>query len=147
MKLGLSGSPSVLHTFDSNEIPTFVYPDVPRADLSFYVQGGTLDSKIVEFDNPLRSPTRVIKLHNAGMRKCLQLPDKSMAIFGSQYLNGATAAVTRLYTTGTYKTFLVSPTYQSGWYYDAVFLGGDRQFAATRLVDDGRAVLDWVSFK
>lgn len=147
MKLGLSGSPSVLHTFDSNEIPTFVYPDVPRADLSFYVQGGTLDSKIVEFDNPLRSPTRVIKLHNAGMRKCLQLPDRSMAIFGSQYLNGATAAVTRLYTTGIYKTFLVEPTYQSGWYYDAVFLGGDRQFAATRLVDDGRAVLDWVSFK
>lgn len=147
VKLGSTDQPLALHTFPLEDVANFVYPDVPKSSLSFILRKSDLDSELVEFDEQFRGPTRVINLHNAGLRKCLQLPDGSFAIFGSQYQKSATAAVIRVYNTGNYHVFLVEPPYQSGWYYDAAFLGGDRSFAATRLVDDGRAVLDWVAFK
>lgn len=147
MRLASTDAPLVLHTFEPNDNPAFIYPDVPRPDLQVAVTNGTVNAKVIEFDDQLRRPMRVIKLQNAGVKKGLELPDGSIAIFGSQYHNGATAAVTRIYGDGTSKGFLVQPLYQSGWYYDAVLVDGKKQCAAVRLVDDGRAVLDWVSFK
>ncbi len=107
----------------------------------------TLDTEILDFDGELRGPKQTMTLHNTGVKKCLGLADGSIAIFGSEFHSGATAAITRVYKDGGHKGFIVEPAHQSGWYYDAASVGGINAFAAVRLVDDGRAVLDWVSFK
>jgi hypothetical protein len=147
MRLASTDVPLALHTFESNVIPLFIYPDAPAYNLRFALTTGTLDPKVVDFDVQRRTSSSVIALYNTGVKKGLELQDGSIAIFGGQYRNGATAGVTRVYKDGSSKGFLVEPPYQSGWYYDAVLVDGKKQFAAVRLVDDGRAVLDWVSFK
>ncbi len=147
IKMGPTGEVMARHSFSDDDNPAPVYAVVPRSNVRMALFNDTLHTEIIDLDDQLRGPTRVIKLHNAGVKKCLELPDGSIAIFGSQYHNGATAAVTRVYRDGSSRGFLVEPPYQSGWYYDAVLVGSDKQFAAVRLVDDGRAVLDWVSFK
>jgi hypothetical protein len=107
----------------------------------------TLDTEIFHFDDKMQGPPRTLKMHNVGVKKCLELPDGSLAIFGSQFHNSATAAVMRVYKDGSSKGFLVQPPYQSGWYEDAAFTGDKNQFVAARVVNSGQAVLDWISFK
>jgi hypothetical protein len=87
----------------------------------------TLETEILRFDDQLRGPTGKLKLYNVGVKKCLELPDGSIAIFGSQFHNSATAAVTRIYKDGSSKGFLLESPYQSPWYEDAVFTGNYRQ--------------------
>lgn len=107
----------------------------------------TLDTEIFHFDDKIQSSPTTVKLRNAGVKKCIELPDGSLAIFGSQFHNSATAAVTRVYKDGSSKGFVIQPPYQSPWYEDATFTGDKNQFAAIRLVNGGQAVLDWVSFR
>jgi hypothetical protein len=107
----------------------------------------TMDTQFLHFDDQLRGPNRSVKLHNVGIKKCLALADDSIAIFGSQFHNGATAAVTRIYKDGSSKGFLVEPPYRSPWYEDATLTGNKNQVAAVRSVGPGQAVLDWISFK
>jgi hypothetical protein len=104
-------------------------------------------TEIFDLDGQLRGPTRTLKLHNVGVKKCLELLDGTVAIFGSQFTDSATAAITRVYKDGGYKTFLVQPQHQSPWYIDAVLTGNDDEIAAVRQVDSGYAIVDFLSFK
>lgn len=106
----------------------------------------TYKTEVADFDEQLRGPLHVWKLENAGVKKAVEFADGSVAVFGSQFLNGATASVARLYTNGNSRGFLVQPSHQSGWFSDAVSSGSDKEFATVRQVNGG-AVLAWVSFK
>jgi hypothetical protein len=89
----------------------------------------------------------MIELNNAGVKKCLELSDGSIAIFGSQFHGIATAAVTRLYKDGTSKGFLLEPQNQSPWFIDAAYTGHGTQFVAVRSTVDGGMVVEWISFR
>jgi hypothetical protein len=146
IKFGASGEVIARHVFSDDDNPELVRPAAPRSDLRVVLMQDTLKTQVVDLDDRLH-PTRVIKLHNAGVKQCLGLPDGSLAIFGSVFHNTATAAVTRVYSDGTSKTFPVEPENQSAWYYDAVYLGERAEFAAVRSAGDQQAVLDFVSFE
>jgi len=88
-------------------------------------------TEILDFDEQLQGPARTLKLHNVGVNKSLALSDGTIVILGSQYTDSATAAVTRVYKDGGYKSFLVEPPHQSPWYIDAVLIG-NRACAITK---------------
>jgi hypothetical protein len=137
----------------SKPLPEGDYKLVHTASISSTVEivgtssSSTMDTQFLQFDDQLRGPNRSVKLHNVGIKTCLALADGSIAIFGSQFHNGATAAVTRIYKDGSSKGFLVEPPYRSPWYEDATLTGNRNQVAAVRSVGPGQAVLDWISFK
>jgi hypothetical protein len=146
VKIGASGEILARRTLPEAEYK-LVHPVSIGSAVSAVGMRTTLDTEIFHFDDKMQGPTRTMKVRNAGVKKCIELPDGSLAIFGSQFHNSATAAVTRVYKDGSSKGFLVQPPYQSGWYEDAEFIGDKYQFAAVRWVNGGQAVLDWVSFK
>jgi hypothetical protein len=135
----------------SKPLPEGDYKLVHTASISstgeIVVMSSTMDTQFLQFDDQLRGPNRSVKLHNVGIKKCLALADGSIAIFGSRFHNGATAAVTRIYKDGSSKGFLAEPPYRSPWYEDATLTGNRNQVAAVRSVGPGQAVLDWISFK
>jgi hypothetical protein len=147
IKMASTGDVVSRHAFSDDDGPQLICPVQPRAEVRVALFKDTLKTVIVDFDDQLRGPKHVISLHNAGVKKPLELPDGSIAIFGSQFHGTATAAVTRVYKDGSSKGFLVEPQKQSGWFYDAVYTGNRNEFAAVRSVDDLRAVLDWISFR
>jgi hypothetical protein len=104
-------------------------------------------TEILDFDDHLRGPKRTLKLYNVGVSKSLALSDGTIAIFGSQFTDSATAAVTRVYKDGRYKSLLVEPPHQSPWYIDAVLTGNRNEIAAVRRVDSGYAIVDFLSFQ
>jgi hypothetical protein len=146
IKIGPSGDIVARHVFSDSDNPELVRPTMPRSDLRVALLQDTLKTEIVDLDEQLH-PTRTIKLHNAGVKQCVALPDGSMAIFGSQFHDIASAAVTRVYKDGSSKAFPVEPAIGSPWYIDAVLTGNPAQFAAVRIANYNEAVLDWVSFK
>ncbi len=137
----------------SKPLPEGDYKLVHTASISSTVEivgtssSSTMNTQFLQFDDQLRGPNWSVKLHNVGIKKCLALADGSIAIFGSQFHNGATAAVTRIYKDGSFKGFLVEPPYRSPWYEDATLTGNKNEVAAVRSVGPGQAVLDWISFK
>jgi len=146
LKLGPTGEIIARHALSDDASLVPVYPIEPRSDVRLALKIDTLKTEIIDLDDQLQGPTRVIKLHNAGVNKCLELRDGSIAIFGSQFHNGATAAITRVYKDGSSKGFVHEPPYESPWYYDAVVTGKKNEFAATRSVGLLQAVLEWISF-
>jgi hypothetical protein len=148
-RMSATGAIVARHVFDADDNPTMVYPAVPRSDLYVALAVDTLKTDVIHLDDQLRGPTRVIELHNAGIKKCLELPDGSIAIFGSQFHNIASAAVTRVYKDGTSKGFLVEGAIGSPWYFDAVLTNNPNvsEFAAVRISNVTDAVVDWISFK
>jgi hypothetical protein len=134
------------HALTSGDNPSFVYPAVPRAGLRLALFETTLKTEIVDLDDQLH-PKRKIELHNAGVKKCLELSDGSIAIFGSQFHGIATAAVIRLYKDGRSEGFLVEPRNQSPWFIDAAYTGQGTQFVAVRSTVDLRVVVEWISFQ
>jgi hypothetical protein len=127
----------------------FIHPLVASSNVRVATMLSTQETVIQEFDKDLNGPTRTTKLINTGIKRCLELVDGSFALFGSQYLSGATASVARVYKNGDIKNFLVQPKFQSGWFYDAVpsaSVAGE--FATVRqLNDSGRGAITWVSLK
>jgi len=107
----------------------------------------TLRTEMVDFDADLRGTAHTVRLDNVGIKKCLGLPDGSVAIFGSQFLGTATAAITRVYKGGRYKTFLLEPRNTSPWYIDAVLTGNGDEIAAVRLQGLDRGILEFLSFR
>jgi hypothetical protein len=146
MKVRLSGEVVAHHALADDDGPNLVYPVLPTSGVRLAFFRDTLHTEIVAFDDQLRSPRTVVKLQNAGVKKCIELPDGSIAIFGSQFNNGATAAVTRVYPDGSYKGFVIEPPHQSGFYYDAVATGNKNEFVATRWIGI-QPVVEWVVFK
>jgi hypothetical protein len=147
IKLSPTGEVMARHALSDNDNPYLVHPVVPRSDVRVALFQDTLKTTVIDLDDQLRGPTRAIKLHNAGVKKCLELADGSIAIFGSQFHNVASAAVTRVYKDGSSKAFPVEPAIGSPWYFDAVLTGNPAQFAAVRIANFNEAVLDWISFK
>jgi hypothetical protein len=123
-----------------------VYPAAPHADLRLASFKSTLKTEIVDLGDQLH-PRRKIELHNAGVKKCLQSSDGSIAIFGSQFHGIATAAITRLYKDGTSNGFLLEPQNQSPWFIDAAYTGQGKQFVAVRTTVDLGVVVEWISFR
>ncbi len=103
-------------------------------------------TELLDFDEQLRGPKQTMKLENVGVKTALALSDGTIAIFGSQYTDSATAAVTRIYKDREYKSFRVEPAHESPWYIDAVLTGKGNEFAAVRQVVVEGAVLDFLSF-
>jgi hypothetical protein len=104
-------------------------------------------SEILDFDEQLKGPKRTLKLYNVGIKKALALTDGTIVTLGSQYTDSATAAVTRIYKDGAYKSFIVQPPHQSPWYIDAVLTGDGNEVAAVRQVGVEQAVMDFISFR
>jgi hypothetical protein len=147
MKVSPSGEILASHPLADDDGPEYlIYPVVPTSGVRLALFHDTFHTEIVSFDDQLRGPRTVVKMHNAGVKKCLELPDGSIAIFGSRFDRGATAAVTRVYRDGGYKVFDVEPAHQSAFYYDAVATGNKNEFAATRWIGV-QPVLEWISFK
>jgi hypothetical protein len=99
VKFGKDGNIIARHALANDDNPYLVYPAAPHADLRLALFKTTLKTEIVDLDDQLH-PRRMIELLNAGVKKCLELSDGSIAIFGSQFHGIATAAVTRLYKDG-----------------------------------------------
>ena len=146
VKFGKDGNIIARHALADDDNPYFVYPAAPHADLRLVLFKTTLKTEMVDLDDQLH-PRRMIKLNNAGVKKCLELSDGSIAIFGSQFHGIATAAVTRLYKDGTFKGFLFEPQNQSPWFIDAAYTGQGKQFVAVRSTVDVGAVVEWISFR
>jgi hypothetical protein len=106
-----------------------------------------MHTDVLDFDEQLRGPLHTWKLHNAGLKKgALELPDGSAVFFGDDEWHGEErASVARLYNDGTSRSFPVDP--QSPWYLDAVATGVPGEFAAVRVTNSDRAVVDRLSFK
>jgi hypothetical protein len=147
MRVTLSGEIIARHPLEYDDGSDYlIYPAVPTSGVRLALFRDTLHTEIVSFDDQLRGPRTVVKMHNAGVKKCIELPDGSIAIFGSRFARGATAAVTRVYPDGSYKVFVVEPVHQSAFYYDAVATGNKSEFVATRWIGI-QPVLEWVVFK
>lgn len=146
VKIGLDGEIIAKHLLTSGE-HHLVQTGTRGKSVRVATLVSTLQTEIADFDADLHGPARVLKLNNVGIKKCLELPDGSVAIFGSQFSHSATAAVTRVYKDGGYKTFLVEPRNESPWYIDAVLTGNGNEIAAVRQVGVEEGMLDFLSFK
>jgi hypothetical protein len=146
VKFGKDGNIIARYALARGENPHLVYPAAPHANLRLALFPTTLKTEIIDLDNHLR-PKRKTELNNAGVKKCLELSDGSIAIFGSQFHGIATAAVTRLYKDGTSQGFLLEPQKQSPWFIDAAYAGNGQQFVAVRSAVDGGTVVEWISFQ
>lgn len=146
VKFGKGGNIIARHALANGDDPYFVYPAEPHADLRLALFKATLKTEIVDLDDQLR-PRQTIKLDNAGVKKCLELSDRSIAIFGSQFHGIATAAVTRVYKDGRSKGFRLEPQDQSPWFIDAAYTGQGTQFVAVRTTIDRGVVVEWISFR
>jgi hypothetical protein len=146
VKFGKDGNIIARHALTRDDSPYLVYPATPHADIRLAFFQTTLKTEIVDLDDQLRQ-RRKIELHNAGVKRCLELPDGSIAIFGSVFHGIATAAVTRLYKDGTSQGFLLEPQNQSPWFIDAAYTGHGTQFVAVRSTVDGGVVVEWISFR
>jgi len=142
LKLGADGQIIARQPLVERELPSLVHPVASRTDVRVVYRAA--GPEIVTFDAQLR-PIGTFKLRDAGVRSCVELPDGSTVIFGSQFRNEAFAAATWVDPKGNYKGFMVHPP-EPGFYYDAVATGSGNEFAATRLAGI-QAVLEWVVFK
>jgi hypothetical protein len=146
VKVSASGEIIARHPLADDDGLNLVYPVVPTSGVRLALFRDTFNAEIVSFDDQLRGPRTVVKMHNAGVKKCVELSDGSIVIFGSRFDRGATAAVTRVYRDGSYKVFVVEPAHQSAFYYNAVATGNKNEFAATRWIGV-QPVLEWISFR
>ena len=146
VKFGKDGNIIARHALANGDDPYFVYPAEPHADLRLALFKTTLKTEIVDLDSQLHQK-RKIELRNAGVKKCLELSDGSIAIFGSVFHGIATAAVTRLYKDGTSQGFLLQPQNQSPWFIDAAYTGHGTQSVTVRSTVDGGVVVEWISFR
>ena len=122
-------------------LPIEVTPNLVRGtvdDLNVYV--ALFDSndltEIWTFDDKLRGPTRKLKLHNVGVKKAIELPDRSILMLGSKNIGFLApipvAAFTRVSGDGSYRTSVVGAQGQSLWYDDGVLINNDTEVAAIR---------------
>jgi len=127
----------------------FVHSPVATSDILVASMLSTLDTVVFGFDPELNGPKRTATIKNAGIKRCLELADGSLALFGSSFDGQATASVARIYKNGDVKNYLLEPKFQSGWFYDAVASGtGPDEFATVRqLNDSGKGAITWVSLK
>jgi hypothetical protein len=125
-----------------------VHPAVPRSSVRMGVMLlDSLDTEIVDFDDSLHGPSHPRKLDNAGIKKCLELDDGTIVLFGSQLHHSmTTASIAVLNPNGSSNAFPIEPANPSPWIIDAVPSGADREFATVREGDRG-ATLAWISIK
>jgi hypothetical protein len=149
LKLGRSGSVLARHALPQGENHLVQRGGANRAGVGVVSLFPSFKTELLQFDDQLLQ-TNSVTLHNVGLQKAIELSDGTIEIFGSEFHNGPTAAVTRIYTNGSYRTFLLQPPYRSPWYSAAVPTETTNEIAATReLVDGGtiQLVLDWIVFR
>jgi hypothetical protein len=125
-----------------------VHPPTPRPGLRMGVMPpDSLGTEVVDFDDSLQGPSHTKKLDNAAIKKCLELDDGTVVLFGSQFHRSATtASVAVLHPDGSSSAYPIEPPNHSPWFIDAVPSGTAGEFATVRQVD-GAAVLAWISIK
>jgi hypothetical protein len=125
-----------------------VNPPTPRPGVRMGVMLlDSLETEVVDFDDSLRGPSHAKKLENAGIKKCLELDDGTVVLFGGQFHNSATtASIAVLQPDGTSSAYPIEPANHSPWIIDAVPSGADGEFATVRQVD-GAAILAWISIR
>jgi hypothetical protein len=69
MKMGPTGEIIARHALFDDDSPVPVYPVEPRSDVRLALMKDTLKTEIIDLDDQLSGPKRVIKLHNAGVNK------------------------------------------------------------------------------
>ena len=157
--------------FDGNVVakqllPIKVTPNLVRGsidDPNVYI--ALFDSndltEIWTFDDKLRGPTRKLNLHNVGVKKAIELPDRSILMLGSKNIGALVpipvAAFTRVSKDGTYDTSVVGAQSQSLWYDDGVLSNNGTEVVAIRQGavepsesgQPGRrqAIVDWIGLK
>jgi len=115
-------------------------------------------TEIWTFDDKLRGPTRKLRLHNVGVKKAIELPDRSILLLGSKNIGFLApipvAAFTHVSVDGSYKTSVVGAQGQSLWYDDGVLITNGTEVAAIRrgAVEPGengqpgrlQTIVDWI---
>jgi hypothetical protein len=147
VKINLDGLVLAHHPQPKGEV-LLVHPAVPRPTVRLGVMLlDSLETEIVDFDESLRGPTRTKRLDNAGLKKCLELDDGTVVLFGSKFHHSmATPSIAVLYPNGTSAAFPIVPAGNSGWINDAVPTGTYREFATVRQVE-GVATLAWIAIR
>jgi len=110
----------------------------------------TSETVILDFDDELKGPKHIINVKNVAIKRCFDLPDGSLVLFGSRFLkNQATANVAIVSKSGAVSNFTLKPNFQSGWFYDAAPADlSIREFATVRQLNDtGKGALAWISIK
>ena len=124
----------------------FIRPSGRRSTVGVVGMLATPETEILELDEGLSGPTHTRSLTDADVKKALELQDGSVALFGSQYRNGATASVAVVSKRGAVSRWLIEPQHSSGWFYDAVPTDNPLQFATVRTVGLD-AKLTWITIK
>jgi hypothetical protein len=139
-------------------IPIDVTPNLVRGsvdDPNVYVAlfESTDLTELWTLDDKLRGPTRKLRLHNVGVRKAIELSDRSILMLGSKNIGFLApipvAAFTRVSRDGSYKTSVVGAQGQSLWYDDGVLINSGTEVAAIRQGEPGRrpVIVDWIALK
>jgi hypothetical protein len=123
-----------------------VHPLEPRSNVRVAYMLSQTRTDVVELDDQLRGPRHTWHVHDAGLKAAVEMADGSITILGSQWHNGATAAVTRVDRTGDSQSFLMQPPYASPWFIAAVQSGNPNELATIRKAGP-LTVLAWISIK
>lgn len=102
--------------------------------------------RFMEFDGDLK---RLIHAENAkalDIKKCYELPDHSVIVFGDVRLSNVTASVTRLYNNSSSRSFVLQRPYESPWVDDGVPGDAVGEFVLLGQVA-GNSVVSWVSIE
>jgi hypothetical protein len=145
MSLGSSGEILARHSLPAGENHLVKPGEANRSGVSVVTTLPSSATELLEFDGQLHQ-SKSRSLGDLGVRTAVEAADGTVSIFGGELHGSATAAVTRVYKNGSYRTFSVPPLHQSPWYYDATPTAKAKEFAATRLVGTA-ATLDWIAFR
>jgi hypothetical protein len=112
-------------------------------------------TEVWTFNDKLRGPLRKLRLRNVGVKKAIELADRSILMLGSKNVGFLApipvAASTRVARDGSYKTLVIEPQGQSLWYDDRILIGNGNEVAAIRQgapqLGGRQTIVDWIALK
>jgi len=159
-KTAFDGSIVAKHLLPIDATPTLVRGSVDDPNVYVALFKSNDLTEIWSFDEKLRGPTRKIRLHNVGVKKAIELSDRSILMLGSKNIGFLApipvAAFTRVSRDGSYTTSVVGAQGQSLWYDDGVLINNGTEVAAIRraivLGESGQpgrlqAIVDWIALR
>jgi hypothetical protein len=122
----------------------FVRP-VAGTSLDIITQDRRSAMRLVRLDNALQDAGKPVELERFNSKRAYMLPDQAIAIFGSVFRRGDTAAAALLPKgSSSLNVTALEPLNQSPVINDATPTGRSGEFAAVRITGQ-RAVLTWMS--
>jgi hypothetical protein len=154
-KTAMDGSLVAKYVLPIQQTPTLVQSagDDPNIYIAIFESNNL--TEVWTFDDKLRGPSRKLRLHNVGVKKAIELADRSILMLGSKNIGSLTpipvAAITRVARDGSYKTLVIEPRGQSLWYDDGILIGNGNEVAAIRQgapqLGGRQTIVDWIALK